>query len=90
MVPLKDITIENWDWQINLNCRGLMLLTQATLKYLARQSRIVNLSSVGAREGYVGATIYNGTKSMVENFTRCWAKYGSFPKKEKNSDEPSS
>ncbi|KAM0420302.1 hypothetical protein ACHAPT_011963 [Fusarium lateritium] len=74
MVPLKDITLEQWDWQINLNCRGLMLLTQATLKHLARQSRIVNLSSVGAREGYPGATVYNGTKSMVENFTRCWAK----------------
>ena len=74
MVPLKDITLEQWDWQINLNCRGLMLLTQATLKYLARQSRIINLSSVGAREGYPGATVYNGTKSMVENFTRCWAK----------------
>ena len=73
MQPLKDITIQQWNTQVNLNARGVLLLTQAVLPHLARNSRIVSLSSVGARQGYVGSTIYNGTKSMIESFTRCWA-----------------
>jgi 3-oxoacyl-[acyl-carrier protein] reductase len=73
MKPLEEITPDQWDKQVNLNARGTMLLTQAVLPHLNRNSRIVSVSSVGARQGYVGATIYNGTKSMVESFTRCWA-----------------
>ncbi|OQV01810.1 hypothetical protein CLAIMM_07101 [Cladophialophora immunda] len=56
MRPLKDITLDQWDMQIDLN-----------------NSRIVNLSSVGARQGFPGSTVYSGTKSMIESFTRCWA-----------------
>ena len=73
MQPLNEIALDQWDKQVNLNARGMMLLTQAVLPHLAQDSRIVNVSSVGARQGYVGSTIYNGTKSMVESFTRCWA-----------------
>lgn len=50
-----------------------MLLTQAVLPHLAKPSRIVNLSSGGARQAYPGASVYNGTKAMIESFTRCWA-----------------
>ncbi|KAI8937384.1 hypothetical protein NX059_006588 [Plenodomus lindquistii] len=80
MVPLKDIVVSQWDTQVNLNVRGMLLLTQATLPHLAQDSRIVNLSSVGARQGYDGASIYNGTKSMIESFTRCWALWVSTSK----------
>lgn len=73
MKPLIEVTLEQWDAMVNLNARGALLLTQAVLPYLAQNSRIVSLSSVGARQGYVGSTIYNGTKSMIESFTRCWA-----------------
>ncbi|OAP55838.1 hypothetical protein AYL99_09990 [Fonsecaea erecta] len=73
MTFLKDITMEEWDAQVNLNGRGTLLLTQAVLPHLAKPSRIVNLSSSGARQPYPGASIYNGTKSMIESFTRCWA-----------------
>lgn len=73
MNPLKEITLDQWDKQVNLNARGMMLLTQAVLPHLAQHSRIVNTSSTGARQGARGSTIYNGTKAMVEAFTRCWA-----------------
>lgn len=73
MKPLKEITLSMWEAQVNLNGRGALLLTQAVLPHLAQDSRIVNVSSVGARQGYAGATIYNGTKGMIESFTRCWA-----------------
>ncbi|KAK5311795.1 hypothetical protein LTR93_011593 [Exophiala xenobiotica] len=48
MTPLKEVTLEQWDRQVNLNARGTLLLTQATLLHLARNSRVVNLSSTGA------------------------------------------
>jgi 3-oxoacyl-[acyl-carrier protein] reductase len=73
MKPLSEATLDQWDTMVNLNARGAFLLTQAVLPYLSKPSRIVNLSSVGARQGYEGASIYSGTKSMMESFTRCWA-----------------
>lgn len=74
MKPLTEVTLEQWDKQVNLNARGMLLLTQAVLPHLSQKSsRIVNTSSTGARQGMRGSTIYNGTKAMVEAFTRCWA-----------------
>ena len=70
---LKDVTIDQWDFQVHLNGRGTLLTTQAVLPHLAKGSRIVNLSSGGARQPYPGTSVYNGTKSMIESFTRCWA-----------------
>ena len=76
MKPMVEVTIEQWDKQVNLNARGMLLLTQAVLPHLSKKGcRIVNTSSTGARQGTRGSTIYNGTKAMVEAFTRCWAVY---------------
>ncbi|PMD13531.1 short chain type dehydrogenase [Hyaloscypha hepaticicola] len=73
MKALAEATLEQWDTMVNLNA--------PVLPYLSNPSRIVNLSSVGARQGYERSSIYCGTKSMIESFTRCWAielsrKYG--------------
>ncbi|KAK5053056.1 hypothetical protein LTR84_002030 [Exophiala bonariae] len=73
MTPIKAVTLEEWDKHINLNARGTFLLTQAVLPYLSKGSRIVNLSSSGARQPYMASSVYNGTKAMIESFTRCWA-----------------
>lgn len=73
MTPFKAVTLEEWDKHINLNARGTFLLTQAVLPYLSKGSRIVNLSSSGARQPYMASSVYNGTKAMIESFTRCWA-----------------
>ena len=70
---LKDITMDQWEFQVHLNGRGTLLTTQAVLPHLAKGSRIVNLSSGGARQPFPGISVYNGTKSMIESFTRCWA-----------------
>jgi NAD(P)-dependent dehydrogenase (short-subunit alcohol dehydrogenase family) len=74
MRPMTEVTIDQWDKQVNLNARGMLLLTQAVLPHLSKKGcRIVNTSSTGARQGIRGSSIYNGTKAMVEAFTRCWA-----------------
>jgi 3-oxoacyl-[acyl-carrier protein] reductase len=79
MKPLSEATLDQWDTMVSLNARGAFLLSQAVLPYLSNPSRIVNLSSVGARQGYEGSSIYSGTKSMIESFTRCWAMFSTLP-----------
>lgn len=73
--PLEAQTLEQWDRLVNVNGRGVFLLTQAAVKYMTRGSgRIVNIVSSSSRYPGPGQTIYAGTKGMVESFTRCWAK----------------
>lgn len=73
--PLEELTLHHWDKLVNLNGRGVFLLTQAALKHITHGSgRIVNIVSVSARAAPPMQTIYAGTKGMVDSFTRCWAK----------------
>jgi 3-oxoacyl-[acyl-carrier protein] reductase len=75
-LPLEECTIEDFDRQYKINVLGPMLLTQAALPYLPhdRSGRIVNLSSVSSSEGFIGQTVYGGTKAALEAMTRTWAR----------------
>lgn len=73
--PLEEETLDTWDRLVNVNGRGVFLLTKAAVKHMTRGSgRIVNIVSSSSRYPGNGQTIYAGTKGMVESFTRCWAK----------------
>ncbi|KAK5024683.1 hypothetical protein LTS07_008529 [Exophiala sideris] len=64
-----------WDKVVNLNGRGTLLLTRASLKYLSpKHSRIINICSSTSRNPDPDMSIYAGSKGMVESFTRCWAR----------------
>ena len=74
-LPFEQQTLEHWESLVNLNGRGTFLLTQAALPHLAsRGSRIINISSISANEGFAFQTILSGSKAMVESFTKVWAK----------------
>jgi NAD(P)-dependent dehydrogenase (short-subunit alcohol dehydrogenase family) len=74
-LPFEQQTLEHWDKLVNLNCRGVFLLTQASLPHLtAKDSRIVNICSISSRAAPPLQTIYAGTKGMVDSMTRVWAK----------------
>ncbi|PYH96567.1 3-ketoacyl-acyl carrier protein reductase [Aspergillus ellipticus CBS 707.79] len=70
---MKDVTIEEYETVFNLNVRGSMLMTQAVLLYLPSKGRIINLSSVAARYGFKGVSLYVASKAALEGFTRAWA-----------------
>lgn len=70
---MQSVTLENYNEVFNLNVRGLMLMTQAVVPYLAPKGRIINLSSVGARSSFKGVSLYSASKAAVESFTRTWA-----------------
>ncbi|KAH8771180.1 hypothetical protein F5882DRAFT_179589 [Hyaloscypha sp. PMI_1271] len=59
-----------------INVLGPLLLIQAALPYLPndRSGRIVNLSSISSSEGFVGQSVYGGSKAALEAMTRTWAR----------------
>ncbi|CAK7218951.1 hypothetical protein SEUCBS140593_003728 [Sporothrix eucalyptigena] len=81
-LPFEEQTLEHWDDIVNLNGRGMFLLTQSVLPHLTKGSgRIVNIVSVSSRGPPPLQTLYVGSKGMVDSFTRVWAqelppKYG--------------
>lgn len=73
---LADIKIEDFEWCYRINVLGPLLLMQATQDYLPhdRSGRIVNVSSISSTAGFVGQSVYGGTKAALESMTRTWAR----------------
>ncbi|KAM0252879.1 hypothetical protein ACHAQJ_007509 [Trichoderma viride] len=59
-----------------INVLAPLLLTQAVAPYLPtdRSGRIVNVSSVSSSIGYLGQSVYAGSKGALEVMTRTWAR----------------
>ncbi|KAK1770902.1 NAD(P)-binding protein [Phialemonium atrogriseum] len=74
--PLADVTVGQFDETYRVNVLGPLLLVQAVEPYLPldRSGRIVNLSSVSSSTGFVGQSVYGGTKAALEAMTRTWAR----------------
>lgn len=71
--PLAEITPTHYDDIFNVNVRGVLLLTVAIRPLVPPRGRIVNLSSVTARSGTPGASVYAASKAALEGLTRCWS-----------------
>lgn len=85
--PAEDYPVEAWDKLMNLNIRGLFLLTQRIGKLSMiprRYGRIINVASISGLAGNVPGTMetiaYNTSKGAVVNFTRAlaaeWGEHG--------------
>jgi len=72
-IPKKfeDTTLEEIDHMINLNVRGVMVATQAALKHMNNNGRIIMIGScVGERMVTPGLVPYSATKGAVKMFTQ--------------------
>lgn len=85
--PAEEHPLEAWDKVMNLNIRGLFLLTQAIGKHSMiprKYGRVVNVASIAGLFGNAPGTMktiaYNTSKGAVVNFTRAlaaeWGAYG--------------
>ncbi|KAL4914166.1 hypothetical protein BDW62DRAFT_191036 [Aspergillus aurantiobrunneus] len=65
-----------FNWHYTVNVLAPLLLTQAVAPHLPtnRSGRIVNISSVSSSLGFVGQSVYGGTKAALEAMTRTWAR----------------
>jgi NAD(P)-dependent dehydrogenase (short-subunit alcohol dehydrogenase family) len=70
------ITPEDFNWHYNINVLAPLLLTQIIAPHLPADGsgRIVNISSVSSSLGFVGQTVYGGTKAALESMTRTWSR----------------
>ncbi len=72
-IPKKfeDTTLEEIDHVINLNVRGVMVATQAALKHMNNNGRIIMIGScVGERMMTPGLVPYSATKGAVKMFAQ--------------------
>jgi gluconate 5-dehydrogenase len=85
--PAEDYPIEGWDKVMNLNVRGVFLLTQAVGKRSMiprHEGRVITVASVaglrGNPPGMMKTLAYNTSKGALVNFTRTlageWGPYG--------------
>lgn len=73
---IEEIKVEDFEQLYRINVLGPIYVMQAVLPYLPRDrsGRIVNVSSVSSSEGFIGQSVYGGTKAALEAMTRTWAR----------------
>ncbi|KAG8759473.1 hypothetical protein FRC14_005854 [Serendipita sp. 396] len=68
--PIGDISLESYQKIFDINVRAIVFLSQAVVAYMGKEGRIINVSSVAARLGAPGTTVYAASKAAVEGITR--------------------
>jgi 3-oxoacyl-[acyl-carrier protein] reductase len=69
LAPIEAITEEHFHRHFNINVLGLLLATQAAVKYLGEGGSIVNIGSVVSRITPPSSAVYSGTKGAVDAIT---------------------
>lgn len=73
LTPLAEVTPAHYDRIFDVNVRGVLFLTVALRPFIQPRGRIVNISSVAARSGMPGGSVYAASKAALEGLTRSWA-----------------
>ena len=60
----KDLSVEDWCWQIDTNLTGVFLCTKAALPHLlaSDDAWIINIASLASRNAFQGGAAYNASK----------------------------
>jgi 3-oxoacyl-[acyl-carrier protein] reductase len=74
--PFNEWTIEDWDYMLDVNLRGMWFCARAVFPYMKAQGygKIVNLTSSTFWEGVPGFVHYVSSKGGVIGFTRAMAR----------------
>lgn len=72
LAPLLELTTAQIDEMLDINVRGLMLVTRAFLPSMiaAAQGDIVNVASLAGKNGFEGGTAYAASKHAVLGFSK--------------------
>jgi NAD(P)-dependent dehydrogenase (short-subunit alcohol dehydrogenase family) len=76
VAPFLDITDEDWHRLMNVNLRGVLVVTQRVLGSMLdrRSGRVINISSMAGKEGLPNLAHYCATKFGVIGLTQALAK----------------
>ncbi|CAG7850541.1 Uncharacterized oxidoreductase MexAM1_META1p0182; AltName: Full=ORFC [Serendipita indica DSM 11827] len=70
LAPLEEVTVDHYQRMYDVNVRAVIFLTKAVVAHMKEGGNIINISSVSARIGEAGTTVYASTKAAVESVTR--------------------
>jgi 3-oxoacyl-[acyl-carrier protein] reductase len=72
LAPLLELTTSQIDEMLDINVRGLMLVTRAFLPTMiaAEGGDIVNVASLAGKNGFAGGTAYGASKHAVVGFSK--------------------
>ncbi len=81
MGPVDELSLEDWDVQMNTNLRGVFLCTRAAVPHMKKQNaetgfggHIINIASVAGLIGNPNLSAYNATKFGVRGFSEAIMK----------------
>ncbi|OQE35370.1 hypothetical protein PENCOP_c013G00952 [Penicillium coprophilum] len=72
-VPLSETTLDDFNAVFDLNTRAQFFVAKNAYDHIQPGGRVVLMSSIAAGLGVPGHSLYAGSKSAVEGFTRCFA-----------------
>ncbi|HWF39194.1 MAG TPA: glucose 1-dehydrogenase [Candidatus Acidoferrales bacterium] len=67
--PIEEVTEEQFHRIFNINVLGVLLTTQAALKYLGEGSSVINIGSAVSRITPPNSSVYTGTKGALDAIT---------------------
>ncbi|OGO08082.1 MAG: hypothetical protein A2Y92_03140, partial [Chloroflexi bacterium RBG_13_57_8] len=70
--PFIETTEDEWDRDISINLKGMLNCTKAVLPHMIERKRgkIINISSMGGKNGGPNSTVYCAAKAAEINFTK--------------------
>ena len=73
---VEDLAEEHWDAVMDVNAKGTFLVVQAFLPHMRARSygRVVNIASIGGKQGAPNQAHYSASKAAVMGFTRVLAQ----------------
>jgi enoyl-[acyl-carrier protein] reductase III len=72
--PAMELSLKHWRWCLETNALALNLLAQAAAPLLGRDSRIIAISSLGARRAMPGYAFVGASKAALEALVRALAQ----------------
>ncbi len=75
LVPVTDITLEEWTKVFNVNLTSAMILAQQVAPYMKKQGKgsIINTSSVAGYAAHFGPVAYSTSKHAMEGLNKALA-----------------
>jgi 3-oxoacyl-[acyl-carrier protein] reductase len=72
--PIESVSEDSFHKMFNVNVLGLLLTTQAAVKYLKEGASIINIGSTASRLTPPNTAVYTGTKGAVDAITGVLAR----------------
>lgn len=69
-VPFEQVSERDFDDQMDVNARGTFFTVQAASPYLREGASVILSSSINARVGWKGMSVYAASKAAVRSFAR--------------------